>query len=94
MANSPMGFFANGCSKEETRRQKDSMIKDMLKLSYEDWPKMPLEILRSLFWSWPDRVMAVHKAVQSQRNAAGRTKTEIVGNFSNRLTSTELPVFS
>jgi hypothetical protein len=59
---SPMDFFANGYFKEQMNKRKYSTLKGMLKIAHEEWAKIPLEMFQNSLRTWPDRVMAVHKA--------------------------------
>ena len=59
---SPMDFFSNGYFKSHFAHRKYTTVEGMLKAAHEEWAKIPLEMFRNSFRSWPDRVLAVHKA--------------------------------
>ncbi|OWA51280.1 hypothetical protein BV898_15772 [Hypsibius exemplaris] len=59
---SPMDFFANGYFKSQLAKRKYTCMADMLKAANEKWDAIPKEMFRNALRSWPDRVLAIHKA--------------------------------
>ena len=59
---SPMDFFANGYLKSELARRKYRTMDGMIAAANDEWQKIPLEMFKKSLCSWPDRVLAIHKA--------------------------------
>ena len=83
---SPMDFFANGHLLSALQKRKFRSMDGMLEAAEEEWEKIPLEMFRNALKTWPDRVLAIHKASgrQTTKYWCEKVKNEFLINFRNR----------
>ena len=59
---SPMDYFVNGHLKNELQKRGYESVDGMVKCAKDVWSKIPLEMFKNALKSWPERVLAIHKA--------------------------------